>query len=274
MTWGLPQWPCLLSWPQCQGGGAWPRTTSAGATDVTPPVFPDKPPSRNKCIGVGCIQPQHHTELVNTDQKEGSESQPCTCPCGSSCQWQGILGSVVPHLIQAHQPITDREGEEVIFLVSNVNMPDTGDWVMVQSCFGRKFVLVVKKEAVVRGSPTSFFAAVLFVGAREEAEGFVYRLGLRGSRRRLMWEATPRAIQDSVASSAVTDSDCMVFDSAVANLFASSSGTLGIHVGISRSGSSITEPALHAQGPPPHRHSTGRAYPASRTQGSPNPWVT
>ncbi|XP_048093928.1 E3 ubiquitin-protein ligase Siah2 isoform X2 [Alosa alosa] len=183
----------------------------------------------------------------------------------------GVLGSVVPHLIQAHQPITDQEGEEVLFLISNINVPDRVDSVMLQSCFEQKFVLVVKKEAVVRGSPTSFFAALLFVGVSEVAEGFVYRLELRGNRRRLMWEATPRAIQRGLAN-AVTDSDCMVFDSAVANLF-TDSGTLGIHVSISRS-CSVADPTLRAQIFPQHRHSTGKATPASLMQGSPNPKAT
>ncbi|XP_076130813.1 E3 ubiquitin-protein ligase Siah2 [Alosa pseudoharengus] len=265
----LPQWPCLLSWSQCQNGAveAW-QTTSTGVTEVMPPICPDKPSSWRKSTGVGCIQSQ----LVNTDhQKEVSELQPCTCPYSSSCQWQGILGSVVPHLIQAHQPITDQEGEEVLFLISNINVPDRVDSVMLQSCFQQKFVLVVKKEAVVRGSPTSFFAALLFVGVSEVAEGFVYRLELRGNRRRLMWEATPRAIQRGLAN-AVTDSDCMVFDSAVANLF-TDSGTLGIHVSISRS-CSVADPTLRAQIFPQHRLSTGKATPASLMQGSPNPKAT
>lgn len=119
-------------------------------------------------------------------------------------------------------------------------MPDRVDWVMLQSCFEQKFVLVVKKDAVVPGSPTSFFAAVLLVGLSKEAKGFVYCLELRGRRRRLMWEATPQVIQHGLA-----DSDCMVFDSAVANLFADS-GTLAIHVSISKS-CSITDPSPQPQ---------------------------
>lgn len=143
-------------------------------------------------------------------------------------------------------------------------MSDRVDWVMLQSCFEQKFVLVVKK---VPGSPTSFFAAVLLAGMSEEAEGFVYRLELRGSRRRLMWEATPWVIQHGLA-----DSDCMVFDSAVANLFADS-GTLTIHISISRS-CSISDPTPRAQELPSHRHWTGRVNPTSLMQGSPNPKVT
>lgn len=151
--------------------------------------------------------------------------------------------------------------------MSNINMPDRVEWVMLQSCFEHKFVLVVKKEAVVPGCPTSFFAAVLLAGTSEEADGFVYRLELRGSRRRLMWEATPWVIQHGLA-----DSDCMVFDSAVANLFADS-GTLAIHISISKA-CSITDHTPRAQERPPHRHWTGRANPASLMQASPNPHVS
>ncbi|XP_062392488.1 E3 ubiquitin-protein ligase Siah2 [Sardina pilchardus] len=261
----LPQWPCLLSWSPCQNGAveAWQRTSAAGVTEVVPPICPGTPSSWRKSTGDGCIQSQ----LGNTDhQKEVSELQPCTCPYSSSCQWQGILGSVVPHLIQAHQPITDQEGEEVLFLISDINVPDRVDSVMLQSCFEQKFVLVVKKEAVVRGSPTSFFATVLFAGVSDEAEGFVYRLELRGNRRRLMWEAAPRAIQRGGLANAVTDSDCMVFDSAVANLF-TDSGKLGIHVSISRS-CSIADPTSRAQELLKHRHSTGKADPAPLMQGT------
>ncbi|KAL2094181.1 hypothetical protein ACEWY4_008900 [Coilia grayii] len=221
-----------------------------------------------QCTQLGYVRSQRRCpDVVNTDQREASELPACTCPCSSSCRWQGILGDVVPHLIQAHRLITHREGKEVVFPLSNSSAAaDAVDRVMLQSCFGRAFVLVVKKQPVVAGGPASFFATVLFVGASEEAEGFVYRLELRGDRRRLMWEATPRAIQGSLATGP-TDSDCMMFEPSVASLF-TASGTLGLHVSIYRS-CSTTDPSPHTQELPPHRQLTGRANPASLTQGSP-----
>ena len=57
------------------------------------------------------------------------------------------------------------------------------------------------------------------------------RLELNGQRRRLTWEATPRSIHEGV-SSAIMNSDCLVFDTSIAQLFADN-GNLGINVTIS-----------------------------------------
>ena len=58
-----------------------------------------------------------------------------------------------------------------------------------------------------------------------------FRLELNGHRRRLTWEATPRSIHEGV-SSAIMNSDCLVFDTTIAQLFADN-GNLGINVTIS-----------------------------------------
>lgn len=58
-----------------------------------------------------------------------------------------------------------------------------------------------------------------------------FRLELSGHRRRLTWEATPRSIHDGVQS-AILSSDCLVFDTNIAQLFADH-GNLGINVTIS-----------------------------------------
>lgn len=58
-----------------------------------------------------------------------------------------------------------------------------------------------------------------------------FRLELNGHRRRLTWEATPRSIHEGV-SSAIMNSDCLVFDTSIAQLFADN-GNLGINVTIS-----------------------------------------
>ena len=60
---------------------------------------------------------------------------------------------------------------------------------------------------------------------------YFYRLELNGHRRRLTWEATPRSIHEGV-SSAIMNSDCLVFDTSIAQLFADN-GNLGINVTIS-----------------------------------------
>ena len=105
-----------------------------------------------------------------------------------------------------------------------------------------------------------FFAIVQLIGTRKQAENFAYRyiflnfflvklkpfkykrmrinmfftcfrLELNGHRRRLTWEATPRSIHEGV-SSAIMNSDCLVFDTTIAQLFADN-GNLGINVTIS-----------------------------------------
>ena len=60
---------------------------------------------------------------------------------------------------------------------------------------------------------------------------YSFRLELNGQRRRLTWEATPRSIHEGV-SSAIMNSDCLVFDTSIAQLFADN-GNLGINVTIS-----------------------------------------
>ena len=57
-----------------------------------------------------------------------------------------------------------------------------------------------------------------------------YRLELSGRKRRLTWEAMPRSIHDGIQS-AINNSDCLVFDTNIAHLFADN-GNLGINVTI------------------------------------------
>jgi len=56
------------------------------------------------------------------------------------------------------------------------------------------------------------------------------RLELNGRKRRLTWEATPRSIHDGVQA-AINTSDCLIFDTNVAQLFADN-GNLSINVTI------------------------------------------
>jgi len=76
------------------------------------------------------------------------------------------------------------------------------------------------------------------IAACKQAQQFAYRLELNGHRRRLTWEATPRSIHEGVAS-AIQNSDCLVFDTAVAQMF-SENGNLGINVTISQTVNSMS----------------------------------
>uniref|UniRef100_A0A672HBB0 E3 ubiquitin-protein ligase n=1 Tax=Salarias fasciatus TaxID=181472 RepID=A0A672HBB0_SALFA len=133
--------------------------------------------------------------------------------------------------LHTHKSITTLQGEDVVFLASNIGVRGAVDWLMLQSCFSENFLLVLEKQQHLEGHQ-QFFAVVLLIGTREQADAFAYRLQLSGRhRRRLTWEAAPRSIHDGVAA-AILDGDCLVFDSTVAQLFADD-GNLGINVTIS-----------------------------------------
>ncbi|XP_044540028.1 E3 ubiquitin-protein ligase SIAH2-like [Gracilinanus agilis] len=177
----------------------------------------------------GCSLTLHHTE--KPEHEDICEFRPYSCPCpGASCKWQGSLEAVMSHLMHAHKSITTLQGEDIVFLATDINLPGAVDWVMMQSCFGHHFMLVLEKQEKYEGHQ-QFFAIVLLIGTRKQAENFAYRLELNGNRRRLTWEATPRSIHDGVAA-AILNSDCLVFDTAIAHLFADN-GNLGINVTIS-----------------------------------------
>lgn len=177
----------------------------------------------------GCTLTLLHTD--KTDHEDVCECRPYCCPCpGASCKWQGSLDAVMPHLLTQHKSITTLQGEDIVFLATDINLPGAVDWVMMQSCFGQSFMLVLEKQEKYDGHQ-QFYAIVQLIGTRKAAENFAYRLELNGHKRRLTWEATPRSIHDGVQS-AILNSDCLVFDTNIARLFADS-GNLGINVTIS-----------------------------------------
>ena len=118
-----------------------------------------------------------------------------------------------------------------MFLATDINFPGAVDWVMMQSCYGHHFMLVLEKQEKFDGHQ-QLFAIVQLIENKKQALKFAYRLELNGHRRRLTWEATPRSIHEGV-SSAIMNSDCLVFDTSIANLFADN-GNLGINVTISK----------------------------------------
>jgi len=183
-----------------------------------------------KYTSSGCGKTMPPTEKA--DHEEHCEFRPCRCPCpGTSCGWQGSMDAVVPHLMQHYnESIITLRGEVVVFLAVNINLAGTLEWVMLQSCFGFHFLLVLEKLEIYDGHQ-KFFAVVQLIGTREQAENFTYQLELNGNRRRLSWEATPLSIHEGIAT-ALINSDCLIFDSEVAELFAEN-GNLSIDVTIS-----------------------------------------
>ena len=104
------------------------------------------------------------------------------------------------HLMQVHKSITTLQGEDIVFLATDINLPGTEkdslqenihtissnrlltplfflgavDWVMMQSCFGHHFMLVLEKQEKFDGHQ-QFFAIVQLIGTRKQAENFAYR---------------------------------------------------------------------------------------------------
>ncbi|KAK5639294.1 hypothetical protein RI129_011786 [Pyrocoelia pectoralis] len=187
-------------------------------------MFPCKHKQTGCRVSLGLNEKAEHEEIC--------EYRPYSCPCpGASCSWQGQLEKVMGHLQHVHKNITTLNGEDIVFLATDINLPGAVDWVMMQSCFGQHFMLVLEKQEKCDGH-TQFFAIVQLIGSRKQAEHFAYRLELNGNRRRLTWEAMPRSSHEGVAS-AIMGSDCLVFDTSIAQLFADNNGNLGINVTIS-----------------------------------------
>lgn len=132
--------------------------------------------------------------------------------------------------MQQHKSITTLEGEDIVFLATDINLSGAVDWVMIQSCFTHHFMLVLEKQEKYHGHQ-QFFAVVQLIGSDKQAEKFTYRLELNGNRRKLVWEAQPKSINEGVQC-AINSSDCLVFDTTIAQYF-SENGNLGINVTIS-----------------------------------------
>ncbi|XP_004690122.1 PREDICTED: E3 ubiquitin-protein ligase Siah1-like [Condylura cristata] len=178
----------------------------------------------------GCEYVLPHQERAEHEETCDYRRYPCPCP-GSACRWQGRMDTIVAHLVQQHKCITTLQGEDIVFLATDITLPGAIDWVMMQSCFDSHFMLVLEKQEKCHGQQ-QFFAIVLLIGNRKQAENFIYRLELNASQRRLTWEAKPKSIHEGIET-AIRKNDCLVFDSSTAQLFAEN-GNLGISVTIFR----------------------------------------
>ncbi|XP_075406607.1 E3 ubiquitin-protein ligase SIAH1-like [Tenrec ecaudatus] len=172
------------------------------------------------------------TRPEKAGHEELCEFRPYSCPFpGVACKWQGSVDAVVPHLMHHQTPITTLQGADTVFLALDIDLPGAIDWVMIQSCFGFQFMIVLEKLERYEGNEP-FFATVQLIGTPEQADNFAYRLELNSPGRRLAWEATPRSIHEGIAT-AILNSDCLVFDTTVAKLFAEN-GNLSMNVTISK----------------------------------------
>lgn len=173
----------------------------------------------------GVLPPCHHHEAVHDPQLV-----PCTCPL-FSCPWEGHLEVVVSHLRQTHR-INILQGAEIVFLATDMHLPAPTDWIIMHSCLGHQFLLVLRKQEKYEGHP-QFFATMMLIGTPTQADNFTYRLELNRNQRRLKWEATPRSVLERV-DSVISDGDCLVLNTSLAQLF-SDNGSLAIGIAITTS---------------------------------------
>lgn len=123
-----------------------------------------------KYASSGCILRMLHNE--KRCHEEVCEYRPYSCPCpGTSCKWQGMLDSVLDHLLTVHKTITTLQGEDIVFLATDINLPGAVDWVMMQCCFDHYFMLVLEKQERHEGHQ-QFFAVVQIIGTEKQAEAF------------------------------------------------------------------------------------------------------
>ncbi|XP_075348105.1 seven in absentia homolog 3 [Mycteria americana] len=173
----------------------------------------------------GVLPPCRHHEAVHDPQLV-----PCTCPL-FSCPWEGHLEVVVSHLRQTHH-INILQGAEIVFLATDMHLPAPTDWIIMHSCLGHQFLLVLRKQEKYEGHP-QFFATMMLIGTPTQADNFTYRLELNRNQRRLKWEATPRSVLECV-DSVISDGDCLVLNTSLAQLF-SDNGSLAIGIAITTS---------------------------------------
>ena len=80
-----------------------------------------------KYASLGCTLRLLHNE--KRTHEEVCEHRPYMCPCpGTSCKWQGPLDSVLDHLLTAHKTITTLNGEDIVFLATDINLPGSLQW--------------------------------------------------------------------------------------------------------------------------------------------------
>ncbi|XP_048196770.1 seven in absentia homolog 3 [Perognathus longimembris pacificus] len=186
--------------------------------------------------------PHHHGHPHHLHHQEAgitAQVMPCTCPL-FSCQWEGHLEVVVPHLRQIHR-VDILQGAEIVFLATDTHLPAPADWIIMHSCLGHHFLLVLRKQERHQGHP-QFFATMMMIGTPTQADCFTYRLELNRNHRRLKWEATPRSVLECV-DSIITDGDCLVLNTSLAQIF-SDNGSLAIGIAITATEMQATEEEL------------------------------
>jgi Seven in absentia protein family len=67
-------------------------------------------------------------------------------------------------------------GEDIVFMATDITLPGSVDWVMLQSCFDANFLLVLEKQDKPDGT-LMYYAIVLLIGTKKQTEEYCYRYG-------------------------------------------------------------------------------------------------
>jgi E3 ubiquitin-protein ligase SIAH1 len=164
---------------------------------------------------VGCTYSFPPQEKLAHERKCNYRQFKCPCP-GSGCKWSDSKEKVVQHLANAHPSIVTLQGEDIIFLATEIDMAASMDWVMMQSCFGHHFLLVLQKQ--YQDPHSQYYIQVIQMGSKNEAKHFRYNLQLHAGSRKLNFQSAPKSLDD-VNTADVFRKECLHFDSHLAMLF-------------------------------------------------------
>lgn len=134
-----------------------------------------------------------------------------------SCKWKGPIYSVMEHLIVHHNKVVSLQGEDVTFLVREINLPVNDVWVMIQSCFGLNFMIIIEKKEKFKQK--QFSARVHLIGSCKVAHHFIYQFKLESHQKSLTWEAPMSSIPKGISGDTLNN-DCFVFDQSKLTQFA------------------------------------------------------
>ncbi|KAI3382461.1 hypothetical protein SNEBB_003284 [Seison nebaliae] len=216
--------PILTSCPVCRGGLN--EIRNLALEKIASLIF-------TACIYAsgGCRVALPFNEIVKHQKYCQYRTFQCPCP-GNLCEWKGRIPDILTHIHSQHKAITTLTGPEIVFLVTEIDLHGGADWVMLQRCYKKTFMLILEKELNEKNSKSSFHAIVQILGTKKEAENFTYKLELKKDSRQLSWESNCWNIVDGF-DHAVHSSHSFYFDSKTAKDFADA-GNLAINVTIHR----------------------------------------
>nr|CAD7401008.1 unnamed protein product [Timema cristinae] len=161
-----------------------------------------------KYKSIGCEVSVLHKDLFS--HHDMCEFKSYSCPCiRDFCGWQGPLGQVAHHLNSAHVAIVTLQGETISFTSKEVSLPSGVDYMIMQSCFSRYFLIYILKIQLIE-EYTQYFGFVQLIGSWRDANQFEYNLEFRGPTFTLKWKNVTSSINQNLTHEFLT-TQCLVF---------------------------------------------------------------